>query len=82
MLIWQLPRHKRQPRWFKGIIDGMIKGNTKMVDDLIVETRIHPVMVNIGCEDFATIAETIKPAVPILMEIASKTICSTTYPRA
>ena len=30
---------------------------------------IHPVMVNIGCEDFATIAETIKPAVPILMEI-------------
>ncbi len=26
-------------RWFKGIIDGMIKGNTKMVNDLLVETR-------------------------------------------
>lgn len=26
-------------RWFKSIIDGMIKGNTKMVNDLLVETR-------------------------------------------
>ena len=26
-------------RWFKGIIDGMIKGNAKMVNDLLVETR-------------------------------------------
>lgn len=26
-------------RWFKGIIDGMIKGNTKMISDLLVETR-------------------------------------------
>ncbi len=26
-------------RWFKSIIDGMIKGNNKMVNDLLVETR-------------------------------------------
>lgn len=26
-------------RWFKSIIDGMIKGNKKMVNDLLVETR-------------------------------------------
>lgn len=26
-------------RWFKGIIDGMIKGNAQMVNDLLVETR-------------------------------------------
>lgn len=26
-------------RWFKTIIDGMIKGNSKMVSDLLVETR-------------------------------------------
>ena len=26
-------------RWFKSIIDNMIKGNTQMVNDLLVETR-------------------------------------------
>ena len=26
-------------RWFKSIIDGMIKGNNKMANDLLVETR-------------------------------------------
>lgn len=33
-------------RWFKSIIDNMIKGNAKMVDDLLVETRKQNDMLN------------------------------------
>lgn len=33
-------------RWFKSIIDNMIKGNSKMVDDLLVETRKQNDMLN------------------------------------
>lgn len=33
-------------RWFKGIIDGMINGNARMVDDLLVETRKQNDMLN------------------------------------
>lgn len=33
-------------RWFKSIIDGMIKSNTKMVSDLLTETRKQNDMLN------------------------------------
>lgn len=33
-------------RWFKGIIDGMIQGNSKMVKDLLEETRKQNDMLN------------------------------------
>lgn len=33
-------------KWFKSIIDGMIKGNAKMVDDLLIETRKQNDMLN------------------------------------
>lgn len=33
-------------RWFKGIIDGMIKGNSQMVKDLLDETRKQNDMLN------------------------------------
>lgn len=33
-------------RWFKGIIDGMIKGNSRMVENLLVETRKQNDMLN------------------------------------
>lgn len=63
-------------RWFKSIIDGMIKGNNKMVNDLLVETRKQNDMLTDISEGLRPETQLrIKHTTGVFFELAIEKVC-------